>query len=168
MKNKFLCRKIEFWATAQVYCKARQLGWVLGKAAGRACAGQALGVRGARRRTCVGARARAQVGARARGALAGARQGERARGLGRQRRAGRAGARGGRAAGAGKGARGGRLGGLGAAWACSWARLGVWCTSLNFWPGLTRYFPESLNEHCSSRNFSKKKYILKKKYLKIK
>ena len=25
-------------------------------------------------------------------------------------------------------ARGGQLGGLGAAWACSWARLGVWCT----------------------------------------
>ena len=30
MKNKILCRKIEFWATAQVYCKARQLGWALG------------------------------------------------------------------------------------------------------------------------------------------
>ena len=31
----------------------------------------------------------------------------------------------GRAAGSCKGARGGRLGGLGAAWACSWAKLGV-------------------------------------------
>ena len=30
MKKKILCRKIEFWATAQVYCKARQLGWALG------------------------------------------------------------------------------------------------------------------------------------------
>ena len=29
-KKKYLCRKIEFWATAQVYCKARQLGWALG------------------------------------------------------------------------------------------------------------------------------------------
>ena len=28
--KKILCRKIEFWATAQVYCKARQLGWALG------------------------------------------------------------------------------------------------------------------------------------------
>ena len=28
--KKFWCRKIEFWATAQVYCKARQLGWALG------------------------------------------------------------------------------------------------------------------------------------------
>ena len=28
--EKFLRRKIEFWATAQVYCKARQLGWALG------------------------------------------------------------------------------------------------------------------------------------------
>ena len=61
--------------------------------------------RGARRRTCVGARARAQVGAGARRALAGARQGERARGREPQRRA-PAGANGGG----------------------SWARLGVWCT----------------------------------------
>ena len=45
MKKKNLCRKIEFWATAQVYCKARRLGV------------QALGARGARRRACVGARA---------------------------------------------------------------------------------------------------------------
>ena len=29
-EKKKLCRKIEFWATAQVYCKARQLGWALG------------------------------------------------------------------------------------------------------------------------------------------
>ena len=29
-EKKNLCRKIEFWATAQVYCKARQLGWALG------------------------------------------------------------------------------------------------------------------------------------------
>ena len=26
MKKNNLCRKFEFWATAQVYCKARQLG----------------------------------------------------------------------------------------------------------------------------------------------
>ena len=29
-EKQILCRKIEFWATAQVYCKARQLGWALG------------------------------------------------------------------------------------------------------------------------------------------
>ena len=31
MKKIFVQKKkIEFWATAQVYCKARQLGWALG------------------------------------------------------------------------------------------------------------------------------------------
>ena len=35
------------------------------------------------------------------------------------------------------------------------------CTLLSFWPSLTRYFPESLNEHCSSQFFSKKKNLLK-------
>ena len=44
--EKFLCRKIEFWATAQVYCKARQLGWALG--IGRWARGRVAGA-GARR-----------------------------------------------------------------------------------------------------------------------
>ena len=31
MKKNFVQKtKIEFWATTQVYCKARQLGWALG------------------------------------------------------------------------------------------------------------------------------------------
>ena len=106
--------------------------------------------------------AQADVRGRA-GEGAGGRWGARSAG---GRAAGRAGARAWAAATRGgvrgRGVRGGWLGGLGAAWACSWARLGVWCTILSFLHGLTRYFPESLNEHCSSRNFSKKKNMLKK------
>ena len=59
-EKKFCAEKIDFWATAQVYCKARQLGWA------RLLGVQALGARGARRQACVGARARTQVGAGAR------------------------------------------------------------------------------------------------------
>ena len=44
-------------------------------------------------------------------------------------------------------------------------QVGAQCTWLSsdsvFWPGLTRYFPESLNEHCSSKIFSKKKKYFK-------
>ena len=86
-------------------------------------AGQALGARGARRRTCVGrAGGRKQaLGRRRTGAQADAGQARRraagARGVA-------AGARG-RVASAGRGARGGRLGGLCASGVFSWARLGV-------------------------------------------
>ena len=48
-EKKFCAEKIEFWATAQVYCKARQLGWA------RLLGVQALGTRGASRRAQVGA-----------------------------------------------------------------------------------------------------------------
>ena len=94
--------------------------------------------------------------------------------------AGRAGAQAaGRQGAAGVGARGARRGRAGrAAWALPgrWARgLGAWAgrgcalgALGHFWPGLTQYFPESnfldivlnpVHEHCSSRNFSKKKYF---------
>ena len=107
------------------------------------------------------------------------------------RAAGERGARGRQASGA-RGARGGRQ----ARWARQQARARVeragqgwlgagragwpWAVhsvhSACFWPSSTRYFPESnffwtlfvnpVHEHCSSRNFSKKKKYLKKKKLK--
>ena len=117
--------------------------WGSQVAAGRWASGLAVGARGARQ----------ERQARARQADAGQARGER-----RQREAGaltgtawpRMGARLGTRC-----ARG--TAGLGVAWAldgCTgWASFGALCTWLSsgsvFGPGLTRYFPESQNEHCS-------------------
>ena len=145
-------KKNEFWATAQVYCKARQPGvhalgtrWARAeRAGGRACARgrgrkSALGRAGGRGAKALGAGARV-AGARE---LASARTradaqesvaraaGERWVGArGRARRQARA-----RAERAGQG----WLGAGRAGW--PWAVHSV--HSACFWPGSTRYFPES-------------------------
>ena len=78
-KKKKLCRKIEVWATAQVYCKARLLGvqalgrrWARAECAGRAGEGAGVGAgnsaRGAQAAAArAGSRTAGRAGAQAAG-----------------------------------------------------------------------------------------------------
>ena len=144
------------WAV--LYCNTATAAG--GAGVGRWGAGQALGARlgaqGARgvcRRACVGA----QAGVQARGALA---RGARAHGARARRALGRASGNTALQAATrpdlaethpGQGPRYGHCAPLGApvhAWVCSAGPGWVFCAP-SFSPGLTRYFPESLNEHCS-------------------
>ena len=118
MKKKFCAEKLNFGLLPKYIAR---LGSWAGRWA-RLLGVQALGRRWARAGGRALARRRGRAGGRR--ARAGARGARQARGA-RGRRARRAGGRG---AGTGRGARGGRLSCRGAAWACSWARLGVWCT----------------------------------------
>ena len=176
------------WARGQALQAARRAGagrsWRVGVRSRRPArqAGRASGRRAGRQvrgRQVHGRQARGRAAGRA-GRAAG-RAGRAAGRAGRAAgRAGRVVGRAGRAAGAllsarsslGTGAMRPAMHGLGVAWAldgcagwASWASFGAQCTWLSsdsfFGPGSTRYFPESLNEHCSSQIFSKKKNFIK-------